>query len=326
MGIDSTGGHGVDVALAQHDVVVAPDFDLVPVFRTEQHTVTDLGATNVLSEGHDFGPHESLRQLCGGRDEDAAAAPTLPFLVGDPNEEAVVEHLDRKLLLRFGLFTGGHGGSRYRRPVAINTVTLTTIDGVELVGDFRSADGPLRGSVALAHPHPLYGGDRFNPVVGALFDHLPTLGFHCLRFDFRGAGASSGEHDDGDSERLDVAAAVDFLTTVGDDQAWIAGYSFGSIVGLNVIEPRVCGWIAIAPPLAMAKGRVLAADDPRRKLVLAPAHDQFTDPEDVVRTVAQWNSGSVKRIEAADHFLMGHTASVARSVGAWLVNGAESGT
>ena len=209
--------------------------------------------------------------------------------------------------------------------MAINTVTLTTIDGVELVGDFRSADGPLLGSVALAHPHPLYGGDRFNPVIEALFDHLPTLGFHCLRFDFRGVGSSGGEHDGGDSERLDVAAAVDFLTTVGDDQAWIAGYSFGSIVGLNVTEPRVSGWIAVAPPLAMANGRVLAAVDPRPKLVLAPVHDQFTESEEVVRTVTEWNSGSVTRIESADHFLIGHTTAVARSVGDWLLDRVASG-
>lgn len=203
--------------------------------------------------------------------------------------------------------------------MANSTVTLTTIDGVELMADFRSAATDVRGSVALAHPHPLYGGDRFNPVVEALFEHLPDLGFHCLRFDFRGVGASGGEHDHGDSERLDVAAAVDFLTMVADDHAWVAGYSFGSMVGLHVVEPRVNGWIAIAPPLAMAKGRILAAEDSRPKLVLAPAHDRFTDPAVARESVSGWTNATLEVLESTDHFLNGRTRAVAERVGTWLV-------
>ncbi len=203
--------------------------------------------------------------------------------------------------------------------MANSTVTLTTIDGVELMADFRSAAADIRGSVAIAHPHPLHGGDRFNPVVDALFEHLPSVGFHCLRFDFRGVGNSGGEHDHGDSERLDVAAAVDFLTTVADDEAWVAGYSFGAMVALNVVEPRVRGWIAVAPPLAMAKGRILAAEDPRSKFVLTPAHDQFTEPGVARDTVRDWTATTLDIVESADHFLNGHTLSVARRVGDWLI-------
>ena len=203
--------------------------------------------------------------------------------------------------------------------MANSTVTLTTIDGVELTADFRSATADVRGSVAIAHPHPLYGGDRFNPVVEALFDHLPDLGFHCLRFDFRGVGTSGGEHDNGDSERLDVAAAIDFLTTVADDQAWVAGYSFGAMVGLHVVEPRVNGWIAVAPPIAMAKGRILAAEDPRPKLVLSPAHDRYTDPAAARDAVNGWTAATLEVVESADHFLNGHTRAIARRAGEWLV-------
>ncbi|MEY4361562.1 MAG: hypothetical protein RL391_868 [Actinomycetota bacterium] len=320
MRIDSTGGHGVDVALTEHDVVVATDLDLVAILGAEEDSIPDFGTTYVLAQGHDLGPHETFGDLRGRWNEDSPTAAPFPFLVGYAHEETIVQHLDGKLLLRRAGSSVDHGESRYRRPVAINTVTLTTIDGIDLEGDFRSADGEVIGSAVLAHPHPLYGGDRWNPVVDALFDRLPILGFHCLRFDFRGVGASGGEHDGGDSERLDVAAAIDFVCAVADEPAWIVGYSFGSMVALNVVEPRVSGWVAVAPPLGTTRGRILAAEDPRPKLVLAPAHDQFTDAESARHIVGSWTSASISILDSADHFLNGHTATVATRVGDWLVS------
>src|SRR4051812_47919237 len=46
-GFDPFGGHGVQIALAQHDVVLALDLDLVAVVGAEQHAVTRLGAAHV---------------------------------------------------------------------------------------------------------------------------------------------------------------------------------------------------------------------------------------------------------------------------------------
>lgn len=200
-------------------------------------------------------------------------------------------------------------------------VILTTIDQQELEADVVTAasDQSVRGAVAIAHPHPLYGGDRFNPVVEALFTTLPRVGFHCLRFDFRGVGNSSGEHDEGDAERLDVAAAVDYLTGLHDD-VWVAGYSFGSIVALNVIEPRVVGWIAVAPPLTAMKSDVLAARDPRPKLVMSAEHDQFTPAVSAAPIVSTWTNATSTTIASADHFLSGRTRLVAESAAAWLTS------
>ena len=41
-------------------------------------------------------------------------------------------------------------------------------------------------AVAMAHPHPLYGGDMENGVVLAITDRLAELGIAILRFNFRG--------------------------------------------------------------------------------------------------------------------------------------------
>lgn len=204
-----------------------------------------------------------------------------------------------------------------------DTTTLVTIDGLHLEADVGTVPSgvDIRGAVVIAHPHPLYGGDRFNPVVSALFERLPSFGYHTLRFDFRGVGGSEGRHDDGDGERLDVAAGVDFVSYLvdveRDHEIWVAGYSFGAAVGLSVIEPRVTGWIAVAPPLS-SESRVLCAVDPRPKFLVVPAHDQFCPPERLETVVADWRNVDVTVVAMADHFLNGHTDDVARRVGDWL--------
>jgi len=53
-----------------------------------------------------------------------------------------------------------------------------------------------RGAV-VCHPHPLYGGSMHNNVVEAILAALWKRDFATLRFNFRGVGASEGEHSGG---------------------------------------------------------------------------------------------------------------------------------
>jgi alpha/beta superfamily hydrolase len=204
--------------------------------------------------------------------------------------------------------------------VSIETVTLTTIDGLSIEADIITAslDRPVRGGVVIAHPHPLYGGDRFNPVVDALFRGLAERGFDAIRFDFRGVGRSEGEHDGGESERLDVAAAIDFLANFHDEGIWVVGYSFGSMVALDVIEPRVLGWVGVAPPLSGPRA-VLAARDPRPKLILSPQHDQFCDPNRAADLTGDWINHRLGIVEGTDHFLNGRLTTIVEQVDEFLV-------
>ncbi len=205
----------------------------------------------------------------------------------------------------------------------IETVGLATLDGLHLEGDVAFAEpaaGPVRGAVVLAHPHPLYGGDRTNLVVDALFRALPEAGWHALRFDFRGVGASEGSFGGGTDERLDVVAAIDALDTVcGNEPIWAGGYSFGAMVALNVTDQRLAGWVAVAPPLAALDGAAcLAAADHRPTLVVVPEHDQFSPPAATEAIVAGWAATELRTVPMGDHFLAGRTAWVAEQVVAWL--------
>ena len=194
--------------------------------------------------------------------------------------------------------------------MSIETVLLDALDGVQLEADLARVDG-ARGSVVLAHPHPLFGGDRFNPVIDSLFSALPAAGLCTIRLDFRGVNSSGGSHDDGDSERLDIVAAIELLEIIDPDSPiWLVGYSFGAMVTLNVVDPRVGGWVAIAPPLAAMKRRCLADTDHRSKLLLVPANDQYSDPRSTAELKTDWVAHEQRTIPGADHFLGGHVGSV----------------
>lgn len=198
-----------------------------------------------------------------------------------------------------------------------HVLTLETLDGVRLEADLVSPPG-ARAAVVLCHPHPVYGGQRTNAVVETVFRHLVGLDVAALRFDFRGAGGSEGQHDGGTAERLDVAAAVDALATVTDAPLWIVGYSFGAAVALDVAHPRADGWVAVAPPFSAMPGAHVAGGDHRPKHLLVPRHDQYSSPEQTAAAVADWPATTIDVIEGADHFLNGHLQQVADRVAALI--------
>jgi uncharacterized protein len=184
-----------------------------------------------------------------------------------------------------------------------------TADGHTLQGDLAPADGEARGGVVVCHPHPQFGGDRFNAVVDAIFRALPPTGFHALRFDFRAA------HGHGVDERFDVVAALDELAgRFPGVPLHVAGYSFGAAVALATGDPRVTSIAAVAPPL----GHMTGGQPTVPVLVLAPAHDQFCPPESAITATAGWPDVVVEPVAMADHFLAGHTAAVAERVVSWL--------
>jgi uncharacterized protein len=190
-------------------------------------------------------------------------------------------------------------------------VLLETADGLVLHGEAFVPRGPWAAAV-VCHPHPLYGGDMYNNVVEAIVDALGAAGVATVRFDFRGVGRSQGEHGEGQTERLDVVAAIETIAPVaGDGPLLLAGYSFGAAVALSVADPRLTAWYAVAPPLARAeRSGLVAASDHRPKLIEAPEHDQFTPPLVMTAAVEGWPATEVETVPSADHFLGGRTRLV----------------
>lgn len=191
----------------------------------------------------------------------------------------------------------------------VESRTLTTSDGHELDADLALPDGDPIGGAVVCHPHPQFGGDRFNPVVDALFRAVADRGFATLRFDFR------QEFANGIGERHDVVAALDALADITDGPLVVAGYSFGAAVSLSTDDVRVAAIAAVAPPLS----HMQVEPSSRPVLVLSPRHDQFSDPDTVAPIVAAWPDVILETVESADHFLAGHAGAVADRSADWLV-------
>jgi alpha/beta superfamily hydrolase len=99
--------------------------------------------------------------------------------------------------------------------------------------DRGGAEGEPRGLALVAHPHPLFGGSLDNKVAQTLARTLVQLGYVAVRSNFRGVGATEGEHDDGRGEQDDLIVVIDHARTLpglAGAPLVLAGFSFGTFV------------------------------------------------------------------------------------------------
>ena len=149
-----------------------------------------------------------------------------------------------------------------------------------------------------------------NKVVYNLYYALHDLGFSVLRFNFRGVGRSQGEYDQGTGELSDAASALDYLQTMnpGAPQCWVAGFSFGAWIGMQLLmrRPEIVGFVSVSPPANMYDFSFLAPC-PASGLIVNGVNDRVAPQEDVARLVAKLRTQkgvviSHETIEGANHF------------------------
>lgn len=96
------------------------------------------------------------------------------------------------------------------------------------------AEGVVRGTAFIAHPHPLFGGTMHNKVVQTLARAFVQCGWRAVRFNFRGVGASAGTYDEGRGEAQDMLRVMEQLAPEGP--VAVAGFSFGAFVTSHVVQ------------------------------------------------------------------------------------------
>ena len=103
----------------------------------------------------------------------------------------------------------------------------------------------------ILHPHPQYGGTMNNKIVFETFNTFMDNEFSVCRVNFRGVGKSDGEFDNGQGELADAAAALDWIERENFDnsQCWIAGFSFGSLIAMQLLmrRPEINRFVIISP-------------------------------------------------------------------------------
>jgi alpha/beta superfamily hydrolase len=103
---------------------------------------------------------------------------------------------------------------------------------IEALRDEAAEGVPFRGTVVIAHPHPLFGGTMDNKVVQTLARAFVQSGWAAVRFNFRGVGASEGLHDQGLGETEDMLGVV--AQAAPEGSLALAGFSFGAFVTSHV--------------------------------------------------------------------------------------------
>ncbi len=186
------------------------------------------------------------------------------------------------------------------------TLRLETGSGVTLEARW-DAPGDARMAVVLCHPHPLHGGTMSAPLLVAVTKALVVYGVAVLRFNFRGVGASTGQHDYGDAEQEDVAAAI---AHAGErfpalPQA-IAGWSFGAATALRwqASTGSTLPYAGIAPPVLRERYPGLPGNGdltPADRTIVLGDRDQFSPVAAAERYAAEIDA-TLRILTGSDHF------------------------
>lgn len=175
----------------------------------------------------------------------------------------------------------------------------------------------------VCHPHPLFGGTMHNKVVFHAMKALHSFGFPVLRFNFRGAGRSHGQHDNGRGEQDDVRTALDWLKREFSLPIFFAGFSFGAAVGLRVAcpDPHVRALISLGTPVD-ADGRTYSfgflSECPKPKLFLSGDHDEYGSHEALERIVAHAADPKELVFIPGDHYFAGHLDEMRMTIESWV--------
>ncbi len=180
-----------------------------------------------------------------------------------------------------------------------------------LQAQFDSATDPQGMVAVLCHPHPQYGGSMHDAVLQTAADVFLANGIDCMRFNFRGVGASDGHYDNGVGEVQDLLAVADWVgDTHGECQQCWLGYSFGAAVVWRALQStQPARVILVAPPVGMMD---FSGAAPRLRVdAIAGDRDDFVDLD----KLAALTGVTSHVIQGADHFFAGCHGALSNSIG-----------
>jgi alpha/beta superfamily hydrolase len=145
-------------------------------------------------------------------------------------------------------------------------------------------------------------------------NRLPAMaGITVVRFNTRGtsseAGTSTGEFDNGKSERFDVEAMLRYcFEDLMLENVWVTGWSFGTDLALqHAKDPRHRGLILLSPPLRTTTNEQLEYwnSDPRPITALVPELDDYLQPKAARERFAIVPKLQIIAVDEAKHLWLG---------------------
>ena len=176
------------------------------------------------------------------------------------------------------------------------------------------------------HPHPQYGGTMNNKIVQLMYNIFLENGFSVIKINFRGVGKSDGTFDNGQGELSDAAAALDWIERENQDytQCWVSGFSFGSLICMQLImrRPEVNKFIAISPQPNVYDFTFLAPC-PISGLMVYGKNDELVSEESILSLKKKFSiqkNIDVKFdcIDKANHFYKGKEKELASIIESYI--------
>lgn len=205
-------------------------------------------------------------------------------------------------------------------------IRFATEDGVSLEGELRAADGELRGTAVLCHPHPRHGGSKDHPLLWAIRNDLAGRGFCVLSFNFRGVLGSGGTYGAGRTEVKDVAAAIERARQETNEPTLVVGWSFGANVALReaIEDLGVAALALVGAPLGdhglelpdlpgLSELRAFR----RPVLLLSGQGDQYSTRPDLESLQRKLPAAELEIVPGTDHFFWRREAEAAALIGAF---------
>lgn len=191
----------------------------------------------------------------------------------------------------------------------------------ELEAILKEPSGERLGVGLVCHPHPLGGGTMHNKVVFRAAAGLIDAGLTTLRFNFRGVGASTGEHNEIEGGVEDVRDALDYMceTYPGEDVT-LAGFSFGSRTGMEVgaRDERVKRLISIGTPVEKYRDYEFLTPVKKPILFVHGDKDEFCSVASLRSITDQVPHAEVIVFEDCGHFFDEHLNMLRDSIAAWV--------
>jgi alpha/beta superfamily hydrolase len=199
------------------------------------------------------------------------------------------------------------------RPMPPASLERVLIEGAAgaIETDINDPGGSRRGIALIAHPNPLQGGTKDNKVVTTLAKTFYNLHYVTARPNFRGVGASAGEHDAGRGETDDLVRVIEHLRDrfAGGDLV-LAGFSFGSFVQTRVAKRVNANRIVLVGP---AVNRFPAETVPADTLIVHGEHDDVV-PLQAVLDWARPQNLPIVVVPGGEHFFHGRLNLLAQIV------------
>lgn len=183
---------------------------------------------------------------------------------------------------------------------------------------YRELQDPA-GVAVVCHPLTTGGGTLHNKVVFRAARGLENANVATLRFNFRGAGTSSGTFDRGEGEQEDVTAAIDWVKKYHPGRKLIVGgFSFGSWVASRVACERadVDALFLIGTPVNKYDfGFLRSCEKPM--LFIHGTQDEHGELAKLEKLVPAIRNAESVTITGADHFFTKQLEAVEETMRTW---------